>query len=223
MVGPALTTLVIRIVYAATYLLNGALHDRRRRPLQARSARLCRQSFRRRPICLCFAPITVTAAAKNAPIRSASEDDPNDENPDVSHHLKSSHCSFRFANDPTHYPTHECTRFPVRKSPSPLQDTHRTHLARSVSHRCVYLNPNAGGLSFCALALLWSYISPFSWCFLTSCPSTPPMPRDQWQKDETRLPSRAIGSGPVTMLRNMRNKLVERQELEAIPRSQQLV
>ena len=173
-------------------------------------------------------PKEATKAAKKAAKLAASNDDPDDEEPDVTHHLKAAHCSFRFAHDPHYYPAHAGTIFPAGKSPTSfeiLQATHKTSQYRGESHRSVSPNPNAGGLPFCALRLLWSYVQnfppPSNGAFfhdLSSSHTTKIMKltATALQLDDKRMSCRAIRSGSVTMLRNLRNKLVEREELEAI-------
>ena len=145
------------------------------------------------------------------------------------HHLMSSKAHFRFPNDDVFYPAHAGTTFPPGATPISfdiLMDSHKTALQRGSSHKSAHRNPDPNG-AFDVVNLLWDYVSKF-----------PPSPTGKFfptittqdltdtmqatarhpsvRLDPARLTARCMRSGSVTMLRNMKNKMINQQELEHI-------
>jgi hypothetical protein len=159
---------------------------------------------------------------------SAAHDDVNDEELEVTHHLQAGHCSFRFLHDAQYYLACQGTIFPADKYPDSfhiLQDTHKTSMARGTSHRSVFPNPALNKQPFCVLDLLWQYVTcfppPASGAFFPDIVSghtthIMKITARSLTLDDTRMSTRAIRSGSVSMLRNMNNKLIEQQQLQEI-------
>ena len=142
---------------------------------------------------------------------------------------------------PTRYPTGSRTTpdstllvpepfFPAGKIPEStdiLLDTAKNFLHRGSSHRSAHRNPNPNGKPFDVILIVWAYVSRF-----------PPQPNGPFfpnftaqditvsmqliahhpsvQLDPKRLTPRCLLSGSATMLRNMKNNLINHQDLATI-------
>jgi hypothetical protein len=168
-------------------------------------------------------------AMSNSKRKSNTADD--DELSPDQHNLQAKLCSFRFPNDHNFYPAHRGTVFPAGKVPisfDVLQDTSKTSLQRGSSHISAHRNPNLpGAVTFDVVLSLWDYVSNYP----------PPKEGDFFPSitiadiaktmkitanhpdvrlDDSRLTPRCMRSGSATMLRNLKNNIIEQQDLEMI-------
>lgn len=165
-------------------------------------------------------------AAEGASRNTKPSDCPD--SPDT-HHLMTSKAHFRFPNDDAFYPAHADTRFPPGATPITfdiLMDNHKTALQRGSAHKSAHRNPNPTG-SFDVVDLLWDYVTKYPppsdgkfFPTITTQDLTDTMQatarHPSVQLDPTRLTARCMRSGSVSMLRNMKNKMINQQELEHI-------
>ena len=167
--------------------------------------------------------------AEGAASTSQARDGLPELSPDA-HHLLADKVCFRFKNDPNFYLAHAGTVFPAGKIPESmdiLQDTGKNFLQRGSAHRSANRNPNPDGKPFDVVLLVWDYVSRF-----------PPPPQGPFfpnitthditvtmqltarhpsvQLDPNRLTARCLRSGSATMLRNMKNNLINQQDLAMI-------
>ena len=162
-------------------------------------------------------------ASRHTPINTCTD------SPDA-HHLKTAKAFFRFPNDDVFYPAQEGTVFPPATTPITfdiLMDNHKTILQRGSSHKSAHRNPNPTGAPFDVVLLLWDYVTKFPpspdgnfFPTITTQDLTTTMQATATHElvrlDPKRLTARCMRSGSVTMLRNMKNKLINQQDLEHI-------
>ena len=146
------------------------------------------------------------------------------------HHLHANMAFFRFPNDPHFYPATAGTKFPADVFPTTfdvIHDTHKTSTHRGSSHQGAHRNPSHTGKPFDVVLLIWHYVTNFP-----PPPTGPFFPtirtndltyvmqrtaqHDSIRLDPARLTARCMRTGSATMLRNMKNKLLEQQDLEQI-------
>ena len=167
--------------------------------------------------------------AEGAASTTQARDGPPEYSPDA-HHLLAAKVCFRFKNDPQFYLAHAGTVFPPGKVPESmdiLQDSTKNTTQRGSAHRGAHRNPNPDGKPFDVVLLVWNYVTRFP-----PHPDGPFFPNITAQDitvtmkltanhssvrlDPNRLTARCLRSGSVTMLRNMKNNLINQQDLARI-------
>lgn len=152
-----------------------------------------------------------------------------DDSPDA-HHLRARHVQLRFPHDDTFYPATGGTIFPPGLSPSSvdaLQDSTKNTLQRGSQHRGAHPNPRVDKQPFCVVAIVWEYVQSFPpptdgafFPSITSADVSAILQRvavlPHVRLDPARLSMRCLRSGSATMLRNLKNQLVEQQDLAQI-------
>jgi len=153
-----------------------------------------------------------------------------DEDSPESHHIRANKAFFRFERDDHFYPAIHGTIFPAGKLPTSfdiIQDSTKNTLSRGSAHRGAHRNPHPSGQPFDVVLLVWDYVTRY-----------PPLPTGAFfptittsdltstmhdtarhpsiNLDPKRLSNRCMRSGSVTMLRNMKNKLIHQRDLETI-------
>jgi hypothetical protein len=137
---------------------------------------------------------------------------------------------FRFKDDHNFYPAVAGTVFPNNEIPisfDVLHDTHKTSAHRGASHRGAHRNPCLTGKPFDVVLKIWHYVTnyppPSGGAFfpnITAHELTIVMQltaiRPTVRLDPKRLTARCMRTGSATMLRNMRNKMMDQQDLEMI-------
>jgi hypothetical protein len=175
------------------------------------------------------AAATFYLALRSAEGAAASSSMRNADSPD-SHHIRPDKAYFRFHNNDEFYLAAQGTIFPPGETPTSfdiLQDTSKNTLTRGSAQRGAHRNPNPSGHPFDVVLLLWDYVSRFppspTGAFfpnITTSHLTSTMQETaihpSIRLDPQRLTNRCMRSGSVTMLRNMKNKLVHQRDLEAI-------
>jgi hypothetical protein len=148
------------------------------------------------------------------------------ETPD-SHHLHTRHVFLRFNGSTEFFPTCVGTVYPPNQIPSSvdvIQDSTKNTLQRGSQHRGAHHNPRTDKLPFDVVDIVWAYVSAFppppSGAFfpsITSADLTYTMQQTaihpDVQLDPTRLTARCLRPGSATMMRNMKNQLVQQEDL----------
>ena len=175
------------------------------------------------------AAATFYLALRSAEGASASSSTRDSDSPD-SHHMRADKAFFRFPNDNQFYLAAQGTVFPANKIPTSfdfLQDTSKNTMDRGSAHRGAHRNPNPTGKPFDVVLILWDYVTrfppPSTGAFFPNITTTDLTTTMQQTAnhpsialDPHRLTTRCMRSGSVTMLRNMKNKLIHQRDLETI-------
>ena len=175
------------------------------------------------------AAATYYLALRAAEGAAKSTTDRDEESPN-GHHIRADKAFFRFHNDPKFYPAVAGTVFPLGATPilfDVLQDTAKNSMQRGSSHRGAHRNPNPDGKPFDVVLLIWKYVQQFppsadgaffpnilAADLTTIMKMTADHPNVKL--DPNRLTARCMRSGSATMLRNMKNNLIEHRDLEMI-------
>ena len=147
---------------------------------------------------------------------------------DTSHHLRTDAAFVRFPDDPTKfYPVTEGTVFPHGKIPSSFdfhQDSSKNN-DRGAGHVTIFPNPNPGKTPFCAVDILWRYISAFppppGGAFFpdilaSTISNVMHVTATELSLDPRRMSARAIRPGSTSMIRSVKNNLLQQTELAYI-------
>jgi hypothetical protein len=166
-------------------------------------------------------------AAKSPHARDATGAD--HDTPDA-HHLLARHVHLRFPDDDTFYPATSGVAFPQGLSPTSidaLQDSTKNTLQRGSQHRGAHPNPRADKQPFCVVAIVWEYVRAYPPLFggaffptITSADVSAILQQvaalPHVGLDPARLSMRCLRSGSATMLRNLKNQLVDQHDLAQI-------
>ena len=146
------------------------------------------------------------------------------------HHIRANKAYFRFKDDPIFYPAVAGTVFPSGATPTSfdiIMDTSKNFTHRGSSHRGAHRNPNPSGKPFDVVLIIWNYVSRFppsaTGAFFPNIVASDlttimklTANHPTVRLDPLRLTARCMRSGSATMLRNMKNNLIEQRDLAAI-------
>ena len=166
-------------------------------------------------------------AAEGAASSTTTRD--SESSPDA-HHIRENKAYFRFKDDPMFYPAVAGTVFPSGATPTTfdiIMDTSKNFTHRGSSHRGAHRNPNPSGKPFDVVLIIWNYVSRFppsaAGAFFPNIVASDlttimklTANHPTVRLDPLRLTARCMRSGSATMLRNMKNNLIEQRDLAAI-------
>ena len=175
------------------------------------------------------AAATYYLALRAAEGAAKSTSDRDEESPN-GHHIRADKAFFRFKDDPKFYLAVAGTVFPSGATPisfDVLQDTGKNFLQRGSAHRGAHRNPSSDGKPFDVVLIIWGYVCQFpptaNGAFfpnILAADLTTVMKmtavHPNVKLDPNRLTARCMRSGSATMLRNMKNNLIEHRDLEMI-------
>ena len=146
----------------------------------------------------------------------------------TSHHIRADSVYVRFPGHPsTFHPVVRGSVFPQGQKPSSFDffQDHSKNMVRGAGQISIHPNPNPEKKPFCAVALLWRYV--------TTCPPPPGgaffpnilsghittvmhATATDLSLDPSRMSARAIRPGSASMIRSLKSNLVQQSELDSI-------